>query len=158
CNDVMVGSDSAIRLCQDAGAGMGLLIQGEREWAEYTVQACIRSHLAASFGVAACVQGLQRYYALVLCDDQKIRLVKRLEGLHLLSEAPFTWQLDEEYELSLTTQGDRADCIRLIGRLNGQTVVDMRDTIRPFLSGAAGLVIESGRLDCDAVTVTPAHL
>ncbi|MGQ9904760.1 MAG: ADP-ribosylglycohydrolase family protein [Anaerolineae bacterium] len=158
CNDVMFGWDSAIRLCQDAGAGVGLLIQGEREWADYTVQACIRSHLAASFGVAACVQGLQRYYALVLCDDQKIRLVKRLEGLHLLSEAPFTWQLDEEYELSLTTQGDRADCIRLIGRLNGQTVVDMRDTIRPFLSGAAGLVIESGRLDCDAVTVTPAHL
>ncbi len=150
CNDALFGQDSAIRLCQDAGAGMGLLIQGEREWAGYTVQARITPHLAASAGVAACVQGLQRYYALVLCDDQKIRLVKRLEGLHLLSETPFTWQLDEEYELSLTTQGDR-----LIGKVNGQTVVDMRDTIRPFLCGAAGLVIESGRLDCDAVAVTP---
>lgn len=158
CSDAAFGEGSTIRLCQDAGAGMGLLIQGEREWADYTVQARIRPHLAASFGVAACVQGMQRYYALVLCDDQKIRLVKRLEGLHLLSEAPFIWQLDEEYELSLTTQGDGADCIQLIGRLNGQTVVDMRDTIRPFLSGAAGLVIESGRLDCDAVTVTPAYV
>ncbi len=157
CNDVMFGGDSAIRLCQDAGAGMGLLIQGEREWADYTVRARITPHLAASAGVAACVQGLQRYYALVLCDDQKVRLVKRLEGLHLLSEAPFAWQLDEEYELSLTTQGDRADCIRLIGKLNGQTVVDMRDTIRPFLSGAVGLVIESGRLDCNEVAVTPAY-
>ncbi len=157
CNDVMFGGDSAIRLCQDAGAGMGLLIQGEREWADYIVRARITPHLAASAGVAACVQGLQRYYALLLCDDQKIRLVKRLEGLHLLSEAPLAWQLDEEYELSLTTQGDRADCIRLIGKLNGQTVVDMRDTIRPFLSGAVGLVIESGRLDCNEVAVTPAY-
>ena len=153
CDDLNFGWGSAFRLCQDPGQGMGLIIQGEREWADYTVRATIVPHLATSAGVAACVQGLQRYYALVLCDDQKARLVKRLEGLHLLCEVPFSWHVDGEYQLSLTTQGDR-----LIGSVNGQSVVDMRDTIRPFLCGAVGLVIESGRLDCNEVAVSPAYV
>ncbi|MCS7060165.1 MAG: ADP-ribosylglycohydrolase family protein [Anaerolineae bacterium] len=152
CNDATLGWDSAFRVCQDAGAGLGLLIQGEREWSAYSVRARIRPHLARSAGIAACVQGLQRYYALLLCDDQKLRLLKRLDGEHVLGEIPFVWHLDEEYELTLTTQDNR-----LIGAVNGQALIDVRDTTRPLMGGAVALAIESGRLDCDEVAVSPAH-
>jgi hypothetical protein len=73
CDDLNFNWSGAIRICQDVGAG--LLIQGEREWSNYTVQTTLIPHLARGAGVAACVQGLRRYYALLLCDDQRVRAV-----------------------------------------------------------------------------------
>jgi hypothetical protein len=154
CDDVNFGWGGVFRLCQDAGTG--LLIQGEREWNDYTVRAVIIPHMAKSAGIAACVQGLKRYLALVLCDDQKVRLLKTLtwepgheQGVQVLAEADYAWQLDGAYELSLTTRGER-----LVAEVNGQPLFDVRDASHPLISGAAALVIEEGRLDCDAVTVT----
>jgi len=156
CDDLNLGWNGVgtFRICQDAGTG--LLTQGEREWADYTVRAAIIPHMAKSAGIAACVQGLKRYVALVLCDDQKARLVKALTwepgqdaGVQVLAEADYAWQLDGTYELSLTTRGER-----LTAEINGQSLFDVHDTVHPLTSGAAALVIEEGRLDCDTVTVT----
>ncbi|HEY3340377.1 MAG TPA: ADP-ribosylglycohydrolase family protein, partial [Anaerolineae bacterium] len=154
CDDLNYGWGGVFRICQDAGTG--LLIQGEREWTDYTVRAVIIPHMAKSAGIAACVQGLQRYVALVLCADQKARLVKTLtwepgqeQGVQVLAEVDYAWQLDGAYELALTTRDER-----VTAEINGQPLFDVRDASYPLTSGAVALVIEEGRLDCDAVTVT----
>ncbi|MCL5274440.1 MAG: hypothetical protein M1434_06795 [Chloroflexi bacterium] len=156
CDDLGFNWGWVVRVCQDAGTG--LLIQGVREWAGYTAQAAVVPHMAKSAGLAACVQGLRRYYALLLCDNQKARLVKvfaQLPGAknerHILAEADFTWQMDGQYEFSLTTQGDR-----IVAAIDGKRLFEVTDSDHPLLSGAVGLVIEEGRLDCDGVTIKPA--
>ena len=57
--------------------GRGLMSIGTRDWVDYTVQSTITPYLAKNFGVAAHIQGLRRYYALVLGNDQKLKLIKR---------------------------------------------------------------------------------
>ena len=64
----------AYRLMQNHGTGM--LIQGTRDWQDYSVRAEIVPHMVNSTGLAARVQGLKRYYALLVTHDQKARLVK----------------------------------------------------------------------------------
>ena len=142
-----------IRACQDNGTG--LVIQGEREWCNYSVESHVIPHLAKSAGIAACVQGLKRYYALLLCDDQKVRLVKNLvirPGQEMerkvLAEADFAWELDGGYVMCLSTQGKR-----LKGSVNGIALFDIEDEFTPLLSGAVALVIEEGRIDTNGVTV-----
>ena len=61
---------SAFHLSQNHGTG--LLIQGSRDWRNYTVQSAIMSDPAKSFGIAARVQGLSRYYALLLGPNQSV--------------------------------------------------------------------------------------
>ncbi len=153
CDDAGFNWGGVLRACQDSG--VGLLIQGEREWRDYTVEATVIPHLAKSAGIAACVQGLKRYYALLLCDDQKVRLVKTLvqrpgqeSERKVLAEADFAWELDGEYALSLTTSGKR-----LIASVGGKEVFDIEDAFNPLLSGAVALVIEEGRLDANGMTV-----
>ena len=65
------------RLMQDSGAG--LLIQGCREWKDYAFDATITPHLAASTGIAVRVQGMKRYYALLICEGNHAKLVKALD-------------------------------------------------------------------------------
>ena len=67
----------AYRLVQNNGRG--LLIQGTHEWANYQVTATIVPHMAAASGIGACVQGLCRYYALLLCNQKTVELVKLKE-------------------------------------------------------------------------------
>jgi hypothetical protein len=136
------------RLMQDVGTG--LLIQGEREWRDYTVSVTVTPALARSAGIAACVQGQKRYIALLLCRDGTARLVKALDGLTTLAEAPFAWELDQPYTLTLTTRGGRLE-----GRVNDVTL-EATDRDRPLESGAVALVVEEGRIDAGPVQIRPA--
>jgi len=87
------------RLIQNRGRG--LLIQGTREWTDYEVRAAVVPETVAGAGVAARVQGMRRYYALLLCDDDTIRLVRELDGATTLAEAPFRRrQYAEPHELA----------------------------------------------------------
>ena len=56
--------------------GRGLILTGSSEWCDYSVSSEIKFYLGKSGGVAARVQGLQRYYALELVNDGTLRLVK----------------------------------------------------------------------------------
>jgi hypothetical protein len=148
CDDAILGRASTFRVCHDGDNG--LLIQGEREWTNYTIEAKIIPHLAKSAGIAVCVQGLERYYALILCNDGMARLVKKLDGGCVLAEQAFKFQLDTAYVASLTTHHHR-----LIGKISQQILFDVQDTTNPLKGGAIALFIEAGRMDCDAVSVTP---
>ncbi|MBM3215361.1 ADP-ribosylglycohydrolase family protein [Candidatus Poribacteria bacterium] len=144
-----IGADMpTVRIMQNHDTGM--LIQGTREWSGYTVSATVEPHLAVSAGIAACVQGLRRYYALLLCDGRALRLVKELDGRTTLVEKPFAWELDARYDLALRTDGNT-----LTALVGGESVFTVTDDDRPLLSGAIALLCEVGRVDFGNITVQP---
>jgi ADP-ribosylglycohydrolase len=130
--------------------GTGLLIQGARDWTDYRVSATITPHMAASAGIAARVQGLRRYYALLLCDDGAARLVKALDGQTILAQQPFAWEFGRPYALSLQVAGNRIQAC-----IDGQIVFEITDDNRPLNGGGVALVCAEGRVATDAVEVRP---
>jgi len=136
----------AYRLVQNRGRG--LLIQGTREWNDYQAKADIRISLAESAGIAVRVQGMQRYYALLLCHGDLLRLVKVLDGEKVLAEMPFRWEAGVEYELILGAQGPR-----IRAWVDGILMFDLEDTRLPLLNGAAAFVIEAGHMSSEALSL-----
>jgi ADP-ribosylglycohydrolase len=134
------------RLTQDRGRG--LLIQGTREWTDYEVHAAVVPETVAAAGIAARVQGLRRYYALLLWQDRVV-LVRELDGPAILAEAPLERRdYAEPYELSLRVSGSR-----LSATVDRRTRLVAED--RELAGGAVALVCEQGCLTCDAVRVGP---
>ncbi|MDQ3541740.1 MAG: ADP-ribosylglycohydrolase family protein [Chloroflexota bacterium] len=131
--------------------GTGLLMQGTQEWTDYKVDAPVMVHLAKASGIAARVGGLRRYYALLLCNDGKARLVKARDGDTILAETAFSWQVRQPYQLSLLVVGDRIEA-----SIDGQVLFEVTDDEQPLLSGGIGLICEEGCLSSDAVTLAPA--
>ena len=138
----------AFRLAQNEGRG--LLIQGTREWTDYQVSAAITPHLTKAAGLAARVQGLRRFYALLLCADQKVRLIKALDGDTVLAERDFAWQFGETHDLQLQVVGDQ-----IWATVDDQQVFAVQDKERPLTGGSIALVCEEGRMATNAVTVQP---
>ena len=125
--------------------GTGLLVQGAREWRDYTVTADVTPHLAGAVGLAARVQGLRRYYALELADRDTARLVRHD---HVLASRPFPWEFGRTYHLSLTVAGDR-----LTARVDGTVVAEATD---PTLDrGGIALLVTEGRTATERITITP---
>ena len=137
------------RLMQNRGTG--LLIQGTREWTDYRVSAALTPHLVEAAGLAARVQGLCRYYALLLRRDGTARLVKALDGETVLAEAAFPWVMGQTYELSLQVVGTRIQA-----SIDGALLFDVEDNTRPLDGGGIALIATEGRLSADAVRVQPA--
>jgi ADP-ribosylglycohydrolase len=140
------GDMPTFRIIQNTDTGM--LIQGTREWKDYTFNATVNSHLASSTGIAVCVQGLKRYYALLLCKDQKLCLIKELDGRSVLLEKDFSYELDHNYQMSLQTKDSM-----LIAKINGEVVFEYNELDRPLLSGSIALVCEEGRVDFGQVSI-----
>ena len=145
---VIAEREHTYRLIQDEGTG--LLIQGTRDWQDYTVAVTMTPHLARSFGVAARVQGLRRYYALRLTVGGKAQLVRELDGTTVLAEAPLAWELYKPNRLELTVRGSR-----ITAAVNGERLLEAQDA-GSLDGGAIALLIEEGRVGCDDVTVTGA--
>ena len=138
------------RLIQNEGRG--LITTGTREWADYRVTANVRPALLKAGGLAARVQGQQRFYALELVEGGKVRLRKVYEGQEtVLAEAECAWQLWQPCELSLEVKGSR-----LRGWAGGKLALEYEDKDNPLREGAMGLVVEEGHLMTDAVSVEPA--
>ncbi len=136
--------------CLMQNYGRGILSQGTREWSDYTVTAEITLGLVKAAGLAACVQGMRRYYALLLCDDQKARLVKALDGDKVLAVVDHAWQYGQRHSFELTASGQ---CIT--ASLDGFPIFDVRDVDAPHTGGGIALVVEEGRVTCDAVSIRP---
>ncbi len=136
------------RLIQDDGTG--LLMQGCREWSDYRVAATITPHLIESAGLAARVQGMRRYYALMLRHEYRVCLIKALDGETVLAEAPFNWQLEQPYTLEIEVEGNLIRCL-----IDGQLIFEVEDSDRPLTGGGVALVCAEGMLQTDAVTISP---
>jgi len=144
--DLLTKGFEMFRLVQNAG--MGLLMQGTREWRNYAVTAEVTPHLVERAGVAARVQGLRRFYGLLLAPGNRVQLVRMLHGEEVLAEADVEWRLGGTYRLTLEVCGNR-----LVGKVDGEWLVEATDDALDC--GAVGLVIEEGRLGVDRVELSP---
>jgi hypothetical protein len=101
--------------------------------------------------LAARVQGLRRYYALLLCVDNDrhlLRLVKMRDTEHVLVEVEFNWALAEHYDLRLDVDGNA-----IAGLVNGKQLLSTVDPLLPLQSGGVGLVIDEGRAEVGSVQI-----
>ena len=92
--------------------GTGLLSQGTADWTDYRAEAALTPHLATSAGLAVRVQGLRRYYALLLHRDGTARLVRVCDGEEILAERPFSWHFGETYDCAIEVSGQRLRACR----------------------------------------------
>jgi hypothetical protein len=138
----------AFRIAQNEGRG--LAIQGTREWRDYRVSAAVNFHMARAAGICARVQGMRRFYALLLCNDGMVRLVKALDGDTVLAEIDFGCAYDHDYQLALEVSGTR-----LRAWVDDRLLFDLEDRERPLTSGAVALICEEGRIGVDSVAVSP---
>lgn len=136
------------RLAQNEGRG--LLIQGGPNWTDYEASATITLHLAKNAGIAVRVQGMRRYYALLLSSDGVARLIKALDGDTVLAEAPYLWRYGAAKEFRLRAEGNR-----IMACLDGEPIFDVQDNDRPLATGGVAFLIEEGRIMSDAMVVTP---
>ena len=139
---------SAFRISQDRGSG--LIICGTREWTDYRVSSAMTVHLGPSAGLAARVQGLRRYYAILLESKDRVRLVKvRDDERTILAEAAFAWSLEKAYDFSMEVRGRE-----IVARVDG-VGLKASDDAAPFEDGGIGLIIAEGSASTDLVEVAP---
>ena len=146
--DRIVSWGEPFRLIHDEGRG--LLMHGTREWRNYELSADVTPHMVTAAGIAARVQGMRRYYALLLCRDGKVRLVKALDGERLLGESDLDWRFGETHQLKLSVCGEQ-----LKAWVDDRLVFEVVDRDHPLLSGAVALVCEEGRTATHTVRVHP---
>ena len=129
--------------------GRGMLITGTPDWKDYTVSANITFELVKSGGIAARVQGLQRYYSLEFSSDNKLRLVKMLDGLNILKEIDMKLEFQKHYDLSLKVEDNH-----LTGYLNNKPVIEYEDTTNSLDQGGIGFVVESGTQSTNEIKIS----
>ncbi len=144
--DRFSGSAAGLQVIQDEGRG--LLLQGGREWTDYEVSANVFSWLASSVGIAARVQGMRRYYALVLRREGQAQLVKMLDTETVLAETPFPWEPGTPRHFALSVHGSR-----IRGSIDDTAVMLVTDADRPLAGGAVALLCEEGFMSADTVRV-----
>ncbi len=130
--------------------GTGLLIMGGHDWHDYAVAATITPRLALSFGLAARVSGLSRYYAFLLNSNGTARLIKRFDETRVLAEVEFSWELEQQYELRLAVSDTQ-----VTGWVSGKEIVSIEDDSEPLSDGGFGFVCEEGLITSDEITVDP---
>lgn len=139
-------SPESFRLVQDRGTG--LLLHGAREWRNYRVGADVTPHLAERVGLAVRVQGMRRYYALVLTAAGKVQLVRELDGTTVLAEREFSMELYRTYQLEVVVDGEQ-----IVGWVDGERMLEVGDAALP--SGGIALLVEEGCTATQTVTVSP---
>ena len=127
--------------------GMGALIQGTRDWRDYTVTADVTPHLAKSAGLAAPFQVSRRYYALLLRDRSTLSLACVCHAERELMSIDFPWAYGTQYELGLAVQGNT---IRAL--VDGETVMSCEDAT--LECGGIALLVEEGRSATKEVKVS----
>jgi hypothetical protein len=141
-------SGELFRIIQNRGRG--LVITGTREWTDYNVQATLTPHLARAFGLAVRVQGLERYYALLFCDQQTIKLIKHLDGEVVLAEQALAWEFGQPHKVQITVQDNH-----ILAFVDGTLLFNVQDSERPLSGGGVALVCEAGRVGTGEVLVGP---
>jgi hypothetical protein len=141
-------SGSAFEVVQNRGCGM--VMQGSGSWTDYQVSATVTPHMAAAAGIAARVQGLNRYYALLIGHDGKLRLVKARNTISVLGETESAWVADKGYPLTLRVSGGH-----LTAMVGDKVVLEADDRSHPLTGGGVALVVEEGRVFFGPVTIAP---
>ncbi|CAL5867691.1 uncharacterized protein PFLUO_LOCUS1910 [Penicillium psychrofluorescens] len=128
--------------------GEGMIIHGTRDWTDYRV-ACkgLTVHLGTPAGLAARVQGLNRYYAMVFQPDNQVALIKAWDEKRIeLAKAEFAWEMETGYDVTMNVCGDKIEgCIAGGPHL---TAVDSKWTC-----GGIGLLLTDGAVSANQFDV-----
>ena len=82
-----------------------MISQGSLDWTDYRAEADATPWMAAGAGIAARVQGLRRYYALLLTSEGRARVVRANDDVTVLSDVAFDVEYFRTYELALEVNG-----------------------------------------------------
>lgn len=129
--------DGFLHLAQDRGQGM--LILGSDHWTDIRVEAKVWAQMAKRFGIATRVQGLRRFYALILTDVGEVELIKVFGQREVLASAPFQWKTYQPYSLCIEAKGSM-----LTAYIDGAQVLHANDSDESFAWGGAAFVVEEG--------------
>ena len=135
------------------GEGSGFVAQGTRDWKNYRVSSQIVPLLADAWGLAARLQGRERYYALMFdrIDGGRIKLIKRDHEEIVLAAGRFAWELDREYEVELQVNGNEIEAY-----VAGNKIFAVSDTDGlPLSAGGVGLVVDTGSISAQSVRIAP---
>ncbi|MDB5515867.1 MAG: ADP-ribosylation/crystallin [Tardiphaga sp.] len=133
------------------GDGIGFVSQGTRDWQNYEVSSDIMPVLAKAWGLAARVQGRERYYALMFepNDGGRVRLVKRQHTDTTLASRPFDWKLDQRYQVKLRVMNGEISAF-----VDGELVFEVQDASnQTMVGGGVALIVDTGSLSSEAVRV-----
>ena len=128
-------------------------MQGSREWRDNEVSAVLTPHMVDLMGLGVRVQGLRRYYAVLLSKERQARLVKMRDEEKLLMQAELSWELERAYTLRMQVAGTR---IRVW--LDGALLFDVHDDDADMVleGGGVALICQEGCMGADSVSVRPA--
>lgn len=128
--------------------GRGVLAYGAAEWDDYAVSGRLGVTQAAAAGIAARVQGMRRYVALLLVPG-KLQLVQRFDREEtVLAEVDFRWQFGRSYHLQLEAAGRT-----LRGWVDGDLLLTTDGVNGRLLNGGVGFVLEEGHLVGEGIEV-----
>ncbi len=130
--------------------GVGLLIQGHREWADYRVTARVTPRMAVACGLAVRCQGMRRYYAFVFGEAGELRLDKVDHERTSLARVAFSWKPFHDYQFCAEVSGNK---LRLT--VDGELIMQATDDDGPIPSGAVAYVVESGCFGAGTPSIEP---
>ena len=141
----------AFRISQDRGEGM--IIHGSRQWRDYRVETALTVHLAEQAGIGVRVQGLRRFYAVLLVRSNVLRLVRARDGeTTVLAETSFEWSFERPYHFILETEGQTIEVT-----VDGVRLAARDDSEGALADGGVALIIEGGAASTDEILVAPPH-
>jgi ADP-ribosylglycohydrolase len=130
--------------------GTGAILYGCREWKDVTVEAELTIDLADSVGVALRVQGLRRYYALIVTRNGVAQIVKCSPRVEVLTECRFHWDFDSKVKFRFSV-----DRNRLTGTVDRTIVLETVDEYDPLTNGAVGVFVSQGRVSLREFRISP---
>jgi len=83
-----------------------------------------------------------------MSSNNKLRLVKMLDGLNILKEIDLDLEFQKEYKLSLKVKKNN-----LQGYLDKKLFLEFNDIDSPLNSGGIGFVVESGTQFTDEIII-----
>lgn len=115
---------------------------GRHDWKDYRAEFTVTPITGEHHMVNARVQGAIRSYAVGLLPENKIGILKNDNGYQVLADAPFAWEYGKEYTIAITVKGNQ-----ICAEIDGQQILTVEDTERPYLEGAIGISMEKGTHD-----------
>jgi hypothetical protein len=142
----------AFRISQDRGEGM--IIHGGRQWRDYRLETTLTAHLAEHAGVGVRVQGLRRYYAVLLARPGVLRLVRvRDANMTVLAETSFEWSFERPYRFIVEAVGRTIEAV-----VDGVRLAARDDNEATLADGGIALIIQGGAASSNEVLVAPPQL
>ncbi|WP_226782404.1 ADP-ribosylglycohydrolase family protein [Oceaniglobus trochenteri] len=136
------------RISQDRGDGM--ILQGARDWTDYTVEADLWLHAGERGGLVLRAQGQRRFYVVRITRQGELQIARQMDEVEdILAQTPCAVGYETEFTLRVTVRGDR------ISATLGDVTLSSDDP-GGFAGGAMGLSVTEGALSATRIRITPA--